>query len=381
MPREDSSRRFVTLGDNASWRHTVKRATLVNLSVLLVSLALCAFLLEAACRLFFDAPPSVIIENLSNMKAAARLPREGKHVTVEEGRIVSRNFPDWGFYFHTPTGRRLRRGVSGVVKPHILSKIEVEISTNSLGYRYEEIGAKTDRDYRILALGDSITLADFVAADQTYPAVVERILNETRPPGFESRNIQVINAGVGAIDLQSELAILMETGLSVEPDIVLVGLYLNDAYHSPVLEVRKLPSILSWSHFVRLASWRLDVLRDQYVYEDSDPWNEDTTERAREQFLAEHSLIKDDPNRTNDWRRSREAFYRKIAKNIRDWGYAWTDDYWRKRAGRGAHQRAGVRVAGRARGRAVLSLGALLRCPRTLPPTGAVPKPVSGRPL
>jgi lysophospholipase L1-like esterase len=308
----------------------VKRAILINFSVSLASFALCAFLIEAACRLFFDAPPSVVIENLSNMEKAADLPKDSKRVTIEDGKIVSRDFPDWGFYFHTPTGRRLRRGVSGVVRPHRLSKIEVEITTNSLGYRYDEIGDKTDRDYRILALGDSITLADFVAVDQAYPAVVERILNETPPPNFENQNIQVINAGVGAIDLQNELAILMETGLSVEPDVVLVGLYLNDAYHSPVLEVRKLPSMISWSHFVRLASWRLDVLRDQYVYEESDPWDKETTERAGKEYLAEFSLVKDDPHKTHNWRKSQEAFHRMIARRIRDWGYAWTDDYWRK---------------------------------------------------
>ena len=302
----------------------MKRANLVNLSVLLVSLLLCALLLEVLSRLLFEASPSVIIENLSDLEVTGRPLTERENVTLKDGRIFSKGVPDSGFYVHTPTGRRLRRGASGVITRHHLSKKDVEFSTNSLGYRDEEIGEKGDRDYRILVLGGSITLGDYVAADDTYPAFIERSLSEAGAPALEGRNVRVINAGVGAIDLQNEFAILMETGLSVDPDLVLVELYLNDAYHSPVLKIRRLSPALSWSHFLRVSSMWLDVFRDRYVYEGTGLQDKDAIERARERFLATHSAAE------GDWHSSRDAFRSMIAERIGGLGYAWSDDFWQK---------------------------------------------------
>ncbi len=302
----------------------MKRPSLVNLSVLLVSVFLCALLLEVVSRLLFEAPPSVVIENLSDPTASVGPLQEGENVTLKDGRIYSRGVPDSGFYIHTPTGRRLRPGVSGAITGHHLSRTDVGFSTNSLGYRDEEVGEKGDRDYRILVLGDSITLGDYVEADQTYPAFVERSLSEAGHPALDGRNVRVINAGVGAIDLQSEFAILMETGLSVEPDVVLVGLYLNDAYHSQVLKITRLSPTLSWSHFLRVSSMWLDVFRDRYVYEGTGLRDEDAIERERERFLATHPVAE------GDWHSSREAFHSMIADHIGDWGYARSQDFWRK---------------------------------------------------
>lgn len=302
----------------------MKRANFVNLSVLLSSVILCALALEVASRILFEAPPSVVVENLAEPGAEIGALKENKNVTLKDGQIYSRGVPDSGFYIHTPTGRRLRPGVSGAITGHHLARKDIAFSTNSLGYRDEEIGEKSDRDYRILVLGDSITLGDFVEADQTYPAQIERYLTEMGPPALEGRNVQVINTGVGAIDLQNEFAILLETGVTVEPDIVLVGLYLNDAYHSQVLKITRLSPALSWSHFLRVASMWLDVFRDRYVYEGSRLRDEGAIERERELFLAAHPVAE------GDWKTSREAFNALIADKIGDWGYAWSADFWQK---------------------------------------------------
>ncbi len=302
----------------------MKRPILVNLAILLASLFLCALVLEVASRLLFEAPPSVVVENLADPAASIGPLKESESVTLKDGQIYSRGVPDSGFYIHTPTGRRLRPGVSGAITRHHLSRTDIAFSTNSLGYRDEEIGEKGDRDYRILVLGDSITLGDFVEADQTYPALIERYLNEDNARELDGRNVQVINAGVGAIDLQNEFAILLETGVTVEPDIVLVGLYLNDAYHSQVLKITRLSPALSWSHFLRVASMWLDVFRDRYVYEGSGLRDEGAIERERERFIANHPVAE------GDWKTSREAFHATIVEKIGDWGYAWTADFWQK---------------------------------------------------
>ena len=68
----------------------MKRESLVNLSVLLVSFLLCALLLEVVSRLFFEAPPSVVIDNLSDPDAASRPMQERENVTLKDGQIFSK---------------------------------------------------------------------------------------------------------------------------------------------------------------------------------------------------------------------------------------------------------------------------------------------------
>ncbi len=73
----------------------MKRANLVNLSVLLVSLFLCALLLEVVSRRFFQAPPSVVIENLSDPEAIAHPLTEREGITLKDGRIFSNGAADF----------------------------------------------------------------------------------------------------------------------------------------------------------------------------------------------------------------------------------------------------------------------------------------------
>jgi hypothetical protein len=49
---------------------------------LLVSLLLCALPLEAVSRFLFQAPPSVVVENLSDREATARPLMESENVGV-----------------------------------------------------------------------------------------------------------------------------------------------------------------------------------------------------------------------------------------------------------------------------------------------------------
>jgi hypothetical protein len=57
---------------------------------------------------------------------------------------------------------------------HHPSRTDVEFSMNLLGLRNDEVGEKGERDYRILVLGDSITLGGFAEAGEIYPAVNDR---------------------------------------------------------------------------------------------------------------------------------------------------------------------------------------------------------------
>ncbi|MBC8501284.1 MAG: SGNH/GDSL hydrolase family protein [DPANN group archaeon] len=100
----------------------------------------------------------------------------------------------------------------------------VEIKTNSLGLRAnKEYKIPKPRGIkRILILGDSITMGWGVEYNNTYPKVLETLLNKNTNQTYE-----VINTGVGNYNAINELATLKKL-LKLEPDMVILGFYIND---------------------------------------------------------------------------------------------------------------------------------------------------------
>ena len=288
-------------------------AGLVFLSVLFT-----LTVLEAGIRLFVKVPPSLVVENL-NKPGEDDFTEYGDFSVKDDGTIISEKLPG-GFFLYSHTGTRLKKNAHGLVHQHAVSQIDIEIRTNSLGFRHRELGSKQPGETRILVLGDSITFGDFVPQDQTYPAVAERSLRRM----FPGRNLEVINAGIGGVDLQNEFALLMETGLSVKPDIVLVGLYLNDAYESPLLKVAQLPAWLSFSHLARYVLARVDTLRALYKERQWEEHSPDEWKTARARFASTHVM-----QETGGWD-TEAAFNWHIHHSFRDWGYAWDEGSWEK---------------------------------------------------
>ncbi|MCR9248485.1 MAG: SGNH/GDSL hydrolase family protein [bacterium] len=105
----------------------------------------------------------------------------------------------------------------------------VAIDTNSLGLRDEEFEvAKAPREFRVLALGDSMTYGLGVPLAMTWPQVLEQRLR-----GELARPVEVINAGfaAGGYDPSFYHTWLAANGIHFEPDLVIVGLCLNDVDH------------------------------------------------------------------------------------------------------------------------------------------------------
>ena len=98
--------------------------------------------------------------------------------------------------------------------------------SNNLGFRDRNHNIKkADATYRIIVLGDSITMGLKIEKDgDVFTSVLERSLNEIG----KNVDVEVINFGVSGYNTQQEVGILIEKGLVFKPDLVLLQYCLND---------------------------------------------------------------------------------------------------------------------------------------------------------
>ena len=100
---------------------------------------------------------------------------------------------------------------------------------NRYGLRGPEIEPdKPDGVFRVLVLGDSFTFGAGVADDESFPAQLQPLLaGSCATP----RRFEVINAGVSGYNTADEVVNLERRWLpELEPDLVLLTFYVNDAY-------------------------------------------------------------------------------------------------------------------------------------------------------
>jgi len=265
---------------------------------------------EIACRLLLP-PPQKIITNVKTKDYIGPQNLNKQIFSIHE-------HPDeGGLYKGSPTGRRLNPDRIVTIENHRLSKKKVLIETNSIGYRNPEIPLKSnDPDYkRILFLGDSIIFQDYLNEDETIVRLVETQAHK------ENKKWETINAAVGAISLKTELAILLETGLSLKPDVVVLNFYLNDFQESKGVDILKLPVWMEYSRFLYQAA---TVIGQQYQKQNEKTPEVEKVELAQWQanFEKNHSVA---PGLFNE---SPEAFNTLLKDSFGDFGAAWSPEAW-----------------------------------------------------
>jgi len=108
-------------------------------------------------------------------------------------------------------------GAKGFV---ICPEYKIDLIINSKGLRDREFPyAKPQGTERILCLGASFTCGYGVQAEETYPKVLERLLNSDED-GDEAW--EVLNAGVGSTCTAHQLAFFQSEGYKYNPDFVLL---------------------------------------------------------------------------------------------------------------------------------------------------------------
>ena len=101
-----------------------------------------------------------------------------------------------------------------------------EVTYNSYGLRGGEFEAeKPDNTYRIFAVGGSTTYGTGVEECETWPAHLQKIINEM----ITDKEVEVINAGFGGIGTDSEYELIKNKLSSLDPDLIIMYDGWNDA--------------------------------------------------------------------------------------------------------------------------------------------------------
>ncbi|MBI4365988.1 MAG: hypothetical protein HY543_04135 [Deltaproteobacteria bacterium] len=270
------------------------RRLFANVALCLGTLVAIFAIGEVLCRLLCRPPSGTVVDNF-------RSAPDGNGQSLKAYRM-----PDNLFQYTTDGGVRLTPNANILVRNHHTSHRDILIRTNELGFRSPAIAPKAGDERRILVLGDSITLADHVAEEETYASRLEHYLRQTDPA------TRVINAGIGSVDIVQEAKILRESIDTIAPRTIVVGLYLNDGELSANVLVRPLPGILGKSYFLGYFQRKWLIVRYRLMHRDE---FEDANQTWLKEFVNGRELQETD-------------FDYLVVKNARDWGAAWNPATW-----------------------------------------------------
>lgn len=272
---------------------------LLAVGSLFIGLALC----EVAARALLPAQQIVKIEKVERPDWSRYEPKEA----TEEKSI------DSVVLFGGPHGVRLRPNTVGAIRHHSLSGLDVVIRVNAVGLRYDELGPKPPDEFRVLVLGDSITFGDFLPEEETWTRRMEALTRD------RAKKIRFINAGLPGAGTLEEFWLFQEIKGVVKPDLVLVGMYLNDAQNASEFYAKTLGPPWGRSRFLAWVAARLQLLEKGW-FADSRPG---TIDRGwREGFRAGRNL------RSGDMLHTRDGFDFEIYNAYMDFGLGWYPKAW-----------------------------------------------------
>ena len=102
--------------------------------------------------------------------------------------------------------RRMVPNADVVLHNHYISGLDVDIKTNSLGLRDPERTEKpTAGNERIIMLGDSIIVQDYLPSEKTLVRMIESSLS-----GTDSKNTEVVNAALSNLGIDEEYQLLSD---------------------------------------------------------------------------------------------------------------------------------------------------------------------------
>lgn len=183
--------------------------------------------------------------------------------------IFARVFIDDGMHFDLEMwkyAKEIKResSISGLGHEHRENSsaklMGVDVAINSIGLRDREFGPKSASTTRILMLGDSLTFGWGVKSEDTPSKLLEYELNKKHRNG--GKDYEVINSGVGNYNTSQELIYFKSKGYKLNPDIVVLNYFINDAEPTPK---KKTGFINNFSYAYVVGLGVADILKRKYL--------------------------------------------------------------------------------------------------------------------
>jgi len=136
---------------------------------------------------------------------------------------------------------------------HVTNEYKITLFTNAQGLRVSSPGEtfpyqKDPATYRILLLGPSFAFGWGVDYEQSFGPQLQKYLNENH---FKEKKVEVISAGVPALDVPNQLAWYQHEGYRYAPDLVIQMIY-EDFEFNP--GIQKEYSVDSRGYLIRQTS-------------------------------------------------------------------------------------------------------------------------------
>lgn len=154
-------------------------------------------------------------------------------------RVVDRTSPS--FVFHDDSYNRFR------VKP---GSDFYGFHVNSRGFLDTEFSAPGSGSFRVVALGDSFAFG-VVPYESNYLTLLEHDLDRARP------RVEVFNMGIPRTAPTDYVSLLLDEGLALEPDLVLVSFYIGNDLIETYRSLHREWSLVERSHVISLLRFAL----------------------------------------------------------------------------------------------------------------------------
>ena len=197
-----------------------------RLALAATSIVLTLGLVEGTLRLAGYAPESFEHTN--------RIANRGRTVLLDCYPSNPRGYFDVDLRDAATLARYRALGLARLDDAARLTPFAVERRFNSRQFRSAEIGPHRPGTLRVAVIGDSFTEGMGVKEEDAYPRVLHRLLNT----GTEAGRWEVLNCGRRGYDFPA-LFDLFEDVLTLEPDVVIYGMVLNDAVKTDAFQARQ----------------------------------------------------------------------------------------------------------------------------------------------
>lgn len=162
------------------------------------------------------------------------------------------------------------RGIAALAKPNVRGVLPAGVffRTNSAGFRGPEYSRSPARGaFRIIVVGDSVTMGTGVEEEDAYPALLEGMLNAE----LSTYRYEVLNLGLAGISSQQVVRRLERLGLPFNPHLFIYGWTVNDI-QGPGYEPRDKPAghlaaqVARNARFRQSPSYLLRILWSRWIW-------------------------------------------------------------------------------------------------------------------